>query len=97
MIGYCVERGVEFRIYEILRSLRLIKTVVVWMEMLRFAPGDGVERRSKSQAFDHRVGIITESSRAGFDLMGSAFNMCACQMVHWGLLVLPVSLSSSYW
>ena len=42
------------------------------------------------------VGKITESSREGFDLIASAFNLCACQMVPRGLLDLPVLLSISY-
>ena len=74
-----------------MRSCKIDETVVVWMEMLRFAPGDGVSE-DLNRRLSIGVGKITESSRAGFDLMGSAFNMCACQMVHWGLLVLPVSL-----
>ena len=60
MIGYCVERSVEIRIYEILRCIELVacglseidESVVIRMKMLRFAPVDGVERSSKSQAFD---------------------------------------------
>ena len=66
MIGDCVERSVEIRIYEILWCIELVtwglsevdESVVVRMKMLRFAPGDGVKRSSKSQALDIYIYIL---------------------------------------